>query len=441
VTPPAQHSAERRLLLALVGCRAEALSWAGLLSLLRQVNWQIFLTNTSEDLYPYLAFRLEPFSECIEAPRELELLFKARRNTAVHNLRLRHELGKAIEILRQAGIPVLALKGAVLAHTAYPDPSLRPMSDLDLLVQPEKREKALLALQQVGFEFPDFALATRRDHCLRLGPEEEYAPPQRLRGTAVLLEVHTQLECSEPILPAPTPEFWSRSISVDLNGLTVRTLCPEDFLFHLCLHQSRRHRFEKGLLPMVDLKLLIDSHPDWDWTGMAARSVRWRCATWMQLTLERARDLVGARVPDLFFEALPWPTSLPSLRDLAEEQIWASQRQKLDAAPLIPTLLAEPSWRYRARILFNRMQLVRSEELGPRQSLAGVVQGARLFCWRLVVTLKAKIPGFYRAWKCGQLRVSAIRKTARLLRQANTLFQLVEQTTARANDNGRIKSK
>jgi hypothetical protein len=439
VTPLAPDTAERRLLLALLGCRAEALSRTELMSLFRQVNWQIFLANTSQDLYPYLAFRLEPFIECIDARRELELLFEARRNTAVHNLRLHHELGKAIEILSEAGIPALALKGVVLAYTAYPDPSLRPMSDVDLLVPTGTREKAVQVLQALGFEYPDSVFAIHRDHCLRLSPEQEFAPALRLRASNVLFEVHTQLECSQPVLPAPAREFWSRSVSVDLNGLRVQTLCPEDFLFHLCLHQSRWHRFEKGLLPLVDLKLLIDSHPDWDWAGIAARSLRWGCATWMYLTLERARDLVSAPVPDTLFQALPQRVDLASLRGLVEEQIWSAKCNG-SSPPLIPTLLSEHSWRARARMILSRMRLVGREELGHAPSPVGLSQRARLFCRRFLVTLKTRIPGYFRAWRSGRLKVGVVLRTARLLRQSNTMFQLVEHESRASHDKGRIES-
>lgn len=411
-----------------------------MVSLLRQVNWQSFLASTSQDLYPYLAFQLEPFIDCIEAPRELEPLFNARRLTAVHNLRLRHELGRAVETLRQSGIPALALKGVVLAYTAYPDPSLRPMSDLDLLVPTGTREKALHVLQKVGFGCSDSALELHRDHCWRLAPEQEFAPPLQLGPYNVLLEVHSQLECSEPTLPIPAEEFWSRSASVDLNGLKARTLCPEDFLFHLCLHQSRWHRFEKGLLPLVDLRVFLASHPDLNWADIAARSVQCRCATWMYLTLEAALNLVGASVPDIFFQALPRPSGFPRLRCLAEEQIWSAQA----ATPgpgLIPTLLAEPSWKRRAHMFFVRMRLVGKDELGPKPPFARLFQRVWLSNQRLIATLKTKIPRYFRAWKSGQLKVDVLRRAARLLRHSNTLFQLAEQETGCADDDGRVGQK
>ena len=440
----AETGTEQKLLLALLGCRREVRDRTGLLSLLRKVNWPSFLTMTSQDLYPYLAFCLERYMEEVETPPEWELLFRARRLTAVHNLGMCYELRKVVEALSECDVTALVLKGIILAYTTYPDPSLRPMSDLDLLVPPEKKEKALLVLRKLGFEYPESVFSTHRDHISRLIPEQEYAPPLRLRDSAILLEVHSQLECGEPFLPIPVQEFWSRSITVDLNGLKVRTLCPEDFLFHLCLHQSRSHRFEKGLLPLIDLRLLLDSRKDWSWPGIAARSLRYGCATWMYLTLQAACDLAGAQVSDSFFQALPLPRDLMRLQCLVEEQIWSARSQRLTLlfAPLVPTLLAEPSWRGRARMLFARMRLLRRDEVGSERILAGFIQRARLLHRRLLATFRTRIPLYFRAWKSGQLKLGSIRRTAQLLRRANTLFRLVvEQETGLVADKDRVEQK
>jgi len=432
VKSKAQLSAERRLLLALLGRQTEEQEKAETLSLLRQVNWQRFLNTTSGDLYPYLAFALEPYLSILEARPEWERLFKARRITAVHNLTLRHGLGKALDALVERGISVLALKGVVMAYTAYPDLSLRPMSDLDLLVPPGEREKALGILRLLGYQNPESVL--HRDDCSRLGPNQEFAPPLRLRGSTVLLEVHSQLECSEPLFPMSVREFWSRSILVDLKGLRVRTLCPEDFLFHLCLHQSRWHRFEKGLLPLVDLKMLLESRLDWNWAGIAERSLRGRCATWMYVTLGAARDLVGAPVPDSFFQALPQPHDLPKLQCLSEEKIW-SAKSVTGLPPFLPALLAESSWRRRARMILTRMRLVRKEETDSGPTIASLVRRVRLWLRRLLATARTKIPRYAYAWKTGNLKLRTIRQSAALLRESNSLFQLIEEETRCADQN------
>jgi hypothetical protein len=428
-----QQSVERKLLLALLGRREGVQDETEMLSLLRQVNWLNFLNSTSEDLYPYLAFALEPYVSILQRPPEWERLFTARRLTAVHNLLLRHELGRILNALQESGIPALALKGVVLAHTVYSDPSLRPMSDIDLLVSPDKREDALRVVRTLGYDYPESMLAINRDHILRLAPNQEFARGLQLRGSRVFLEVHSQLECSEPSFPMPVQEFWSRSILVDLRGITARTLCPEDFLFHLCLHLSRSHRFEKGLLPLVDLKLLLDSRSDWNWGSIGERSLRCGCATWMYLTLEVARDLVGATVPDSFFQALSQPHDLSKLRTLTEEQIWSARGGQPVIPPFLPTLLAEFSWRRRARILLNRMRLVGRGELVSEPTIANHARRARLRVRRLLATLKIKIPRYVLAWKSGHLRLRTIWRNAMLLRKSNKLFLLIEEETTCAD--------
>jgi hypothetical protein len=436
----AHHCAEQKLLLALLGRRTEALDNAAMLSLLRQVNWENFLNITSEDLYPYVAFRLEPYLSFLEASPEWERLFKARRLTAVHNLLLRHELGKILEALRQSGIPALALKGIVLAYTNYLDPSLRPMSDLDLLVPPGKREEAVLILRTLGYEYPEGVLARHRDPNRRLSQVKEFAPPLQLRASAVLVEIHSQLECSEPLFPMPVQEFWSRSILVDLKGLTVRTLCPEDFLFHLCLHQSCWHRFNKGLLPLVDLKLLLDLRRDWNWAGIAERSLRGGCATWMYLTLEVARDLVGAPVPDSFFQALPRPRDLRVLRPVAEEQIWSAQCGQSATPGFLPRLLAEGSWRSRGRVFVTYVPFLRQAEVVSEPAIASLVRRARLALRILADALRNKIPRYFYAWKSGHLNLRTIRRNAAHLRSSNTLFELIDQEAGCADQDSLAES-
>lgn len=430
----AQLSAEQRILLALLGSRTEAQDNAEIQSLLNQVNWPNFLNITSRDLYPWVAFNLEPYCSLAEAPSEWELLFKTRRFTAVRNLFLHHELGTILQSLQESGIPALALKGIVLAYSAYPDISLRPMSDLDVLVPPGRREEAVRILQTLDYKYGESGLDVNRDHLLRLDPNQELALPLRLRTSTVLVEVHSQLECCEPLFPVLVEEFWSRSIFVDLNGLRVQTLCPEDFLFHVCMHLSRHHRFEKGLLPLVDLKLLLESRLDWDWSGIVERSLRCGYTPWMFHTLEAARDLLGASVPDSLFQALPQPHDPTKLRRLLHQQILSAK--SLGAVPPFSvSLFAEASWRKRALLILNRARLVGKKELDPEPTFAGFVRRARLFLRRLLAIVRTKIPLYVNAWKTGHLKLRAIRERAKLLRLSDALFQLIDQEAKCADKN------
>jgi hypothetical protein len=423
-----QRSAEQILLLALLGRRSESPDKADMLSLFDQVDWTTFLNIASEDLYPYIAYNLEPYLNLLEAPPEWGRLLKTRRFTAAQNLLLRHELGKILGVLQEHGIRALALKGIVLAHSAYPDLSLRPMADLDLLVPQGKREEAVRLLHSIDYKYPEGSLVANRDfnpHCLA---DQEVAPPLRFRASTALVEIHTQLECSKPFFPMPIEDFWSRSLVVDLNGLRVGTLCPEDFLFHVCLHLSRWHRFEKGLLPLVDLRVLLESRQDWNWESIAERSLRYGCATWMYLTLNAARDLLGAAVPDNFFHALPQPHDLKRLGHLIDEQIWSAIARQ-HVPPFVPYFLAESSWRRRLRIILNRTRLVEKTEGDSQLTFAKLLRFTRLSLRSLLATFRSKIPMYVIAWKTGKMKLSVLRRQAALWRASDALFQLIEEET------------
>jgi hypothetical protein len=420
-------SAEKRLLLLLLRRRTESPDKSDILSLFDLVNWAAFLNIASEDLYPMIAYNLEPYLDLIETPQELARLHKTRRFTAAQNLLLRHELGRILRVLQERGIPALALKGIVLAHSAYPDLSLRPMTDLDLLVPPGRREEAVQILHTIDYKYPEGSVILNRDFHTRLLANQEFAPPLRFRASTALVEIHTELECSKPLFPMPIEDFWSRSIAVDLNDLRVGTLCPEDFLFHVCLHLSRSHRFEKGLLPLVDIRVLLESRQDWNWEQIAERSLQYGCATWMYITLEAARDLLGAAVPDDFFHALPRPLGLERFRHLLDEQAWSAIARQ-HVPPFVPHLLAESSWQKRARMILGRTRLVEKAEGDSKLTFANL---ARLAVRRLLATFRSRIPMYVNALRAGKLKLSTLRRQATLLQASNDLFQQIEEEAKR----------
>jgi hypothetical protein len=61
------------------------------------------------------------------------------------------ELEVVLAALTEAGLLTILLKGAALAYTLYPDPALRPMSDLDLLIHPQDLKQAVQVIQSMGY--------------------------------------------------------------------------------------------------------------------------------------------------------------------------------------------------------------------------------------------------------------------------------------------------
>src|SRR3954454_15181763 len=101
-------------------------------------------------------------------------------------------LADILERFNTAGIDVLVLKGAAIAHLIYPQPVLRPMRDIDILVRAVDVYRAYALLPEIGFTPPPGA-----HH--GLGPDHHHltAIKRVADGFSVSLELHHALHLNE----------------------------------------------------------------------------------------------------------------------------------------------------------------------------------------------------------------------------------------------------
>ncbi|MDD2774331.1 MAG: nucleotidyltransferase family protein [Gallionella sp.] len=227
-------------------------------------------------------------------------LKSAYRKSALRSLVVYRELAKVTQLLEAEGIASIALKGAYLARFAYPDPALRPMRDLDLLLKQEEAVKAFELLQGCGYRSPY--------------PTYKGLPESFLDGFGHLLpltspdgiciELHYQLlESDIPSAQDFEYQAWEKSISRRIAGTEIRFLCSEDLLLHLCIHATIRHHFNLGALALADVAFLVKTHPiDWQkFLGTVSTGGWRRCALAL---LYLAKRNLGADIPDEVIEAL-----------------------------------------------------------------------------------------------------------------------------------------
>ena len=159
--------------------------------------------------------------------RRLRLLVLRHRQT---NTLLTKTLGKVVSLLEAEGFRVLVLKGAALCHTLYPEPGLRPMRDIDLLLPWDDALAAHALLQQHGFYDP--AVFTPVDH-LHLA-----ALYQEVDGIRVCLELHRSLFPDCPPCPARMDfaELYDKAVPFTADGVSAFTLADEEMLWHLYQH-------------------------------------------------------------------------------------------------------------------------------------------------------------------------------------------------------------
>jgi hypothetical protein len=144
---------------------------------------------------------------------------------------MRHErsLGQLeylLSLFAGEGIPVIALKGPMLAKRYYTPAFLRkPAMDLDLAVAAHDLPRACDALIKAGYN-PEASISESkaRSHHVTLS-----------HPTRTWLELHFRL--SHQALGIPVDEFFERTVSCRLpNGREARVLGPADQILHLMLH-------------------------------------------------------------------------------------------------------------------------------------------------------------------------------------------------------------
>jgi hypothetical protein len=132
------------------------------------------------------------------------------------------------KLFSDQGIEVIALKGIYLSEAVYKDIGLRPMSDIDLLVHREDAEKCQKLLKENGFVDENIAPSN-----FIKNTEKHLAP---LVKDGVSVEIHVKLHNEQYGYSINTDDFWKNSRLIQLHGVIVRTLSPNDLLQHLCIH-------------------------------------------------------------------------------------------------------------------------------------------------------------------------------------------------------------
>jgi hypothetical protein len=81
-----------------------------------------------------------------------ERLREARLSSAMGYLVQRAALDRVDGLFEAQDIPYAVIKGAHVRECVYPDPALRPASDIDILISPSDRRRAARALIGAGYE-------------------------------------------------------------------------------------------------------------------------------------------------------------------------------------------------------------------------------------------------------------------------------------------------
>jgi hypothetical protein len=119
-------------------------------------------------------------------PRDVRVAFFALASRHRRATALREKcIDQLLTAFAATGIPIILLKGAALAHLIYPAPELRPMVDIDALIDPADEERAVSTVSGLGYCFAPH-------HGSRFARRMHHLPPATMTksGFRISLEIH-----------------------------------------------------------------------------------------------------------------------------------------------------------------------------------------------------------------------------------------------------------
>ena len=188
-------------------------------------------------------------------------LRKATRLAEMRSDRAWDQLGPVLRACAGVDIPVILLKGPLLASRFYRTPGLRPFGDLDLLVPEAHRDAMSDVLAGLGYRNTD-------DQCGEKNwSVENHYHWTFLRDGGFPIEMHWAITYAFSPVAFDMARLWERSQTVESPAGPCRVLSQEDELIFLAAHITR-HCFRLPLRNHVDLAALLERCPDLSWEAL-----------------------------------------------------------------------------------------------------------------------------------------------------------------------------
>jgi len=244
-------------------------------------EWDILMQKAqSEGVAPLIYWSLTKSGKLPTFPKQIVNHLRAMFATVkMANKTAIQELEILTDRFHQNDIPAVALKGICFALTIYPDPGLRPMGDLDLLIPKKSLSEAVQIAKSLGYHeavpeaSPGLRSLLNHEVCLKKG-EAPYT----------VLELHHSLVADKTFAYAvPVDWFWGQTEPLpSLRDTNLLILTPTSQALYAAAHAMLQHGSRNTALRWYyDTDRLIRQYADrmdWDLLISQARAFEWMSA-------------------------------------------------------------------------------------------------------------------------------------------------------------------
>jgi len=232
-----------------------------------------------------------------------ERLLEFLKNCYYYNL-IRHqslwqEFLKIVDTCQKAGIGCIPIKGIALFEDVYAGQPVRPMCDIDLLIQEEDFRKIEDIFYNLGYQ--KYLGDLKEDYWKNLC--QITFSKKNPDGFVVFIDLHWALDFKRKYRRV-LPDIWKRIRKIDIDGQRLNLLSSEDTLFNLVLH-LRRFRSVLYLKNVCDIGLLLNKYAsNFDWDYILKESKESKICSTMFFALAQVKLLLDIDVPAFVWKGL-----------------------------------------------------------------------------------------------------------------------------------------
>lgn len=161
--------------------------------------------------------------------------------------------------IAETDIPVVYLKGFAFAHSLYPDPDIRTIGDIDILVGPGDLNGLLDFLTDQGFEFDPLPMAP-----WGFISDASFMPLVSAEGDCSI-DIHVQPDCYPAYRSLSVEDVFGNATSLTIDGTEIKIPCVEHAVL-LCLTNAAKDKFGVfSVRKLVDIAMMLRSDVQIDW--------------------------------------------------------------------------------------------------------------------------------------------------------------------------------
>lgn len=312
---------------------------------LRDINWNIFLKKArGEGISPLVFSRLSELAAHYDIPEYVtEELKKDYYLSATKNALIFEELKNVLGLFNQSGLQVIVMKGAALAETAYGNPALRPMSDVDLLVKNEDLYQIDELLKKLGYSPIDRAVDDVDFSSTYLTTLDYRSSAKNSPSFHVHWHfVNSTIPNESYINHIKMDDIWRDAVKTIIADTETWVMAPHHLLIHLSEHALRVTHSLNKLSYFCDIDRAINYYENppipplpkggkgdyygkgLDWDLLVRDTIRFNLNKMVYTTLYFSRYFIKANVPeDVLLKLKPKRFSIPEkifMRKAAENK-------------------------------------------------------------------------------------------------------------------------